>query len=54
MAVSASGFTEGAVRKANRLGVFARDLRNLSDEEIRTWGRGTRVRLSDVKFEEDG
>jgi len=52
IAVSASGFTEGAVRKANRLGVFARDLRNLSDEEIHTWGRGTRVRLSYVKFEE--
>lgn len=52
IAVSASGFTEGAVRKANRLGVFARDLRTLSDEEIHTWGRGTGVRLSYVKFED--
>ncbi len=52
IAVSASGFTEGAVRKAERLGVFARDLRNLSDEEIHTWGRGTRVRMSYVRFQE--
>jgi hypothetical protein len=51
IAVSASCFTEGAIRKAERLGVFTRDLVQLSNEEIKSWGRKTKVRLSYVKFE---
>jgi hypothetical protein len=46
MGVSASGFTTGARQKAAALGVFLRELRELTPEEARSWGRSTRVRLS--------
>jgi hypothetical protein len=46
MGVSASGFTTGAWKKAAALGVFLRELRELTTEEANSWGRSTRVRLS--------
>ena len=39
IAVASAGFTIGARRKAERYAVLLRDLRQLSDEEIATWGR---------------
>jgi hypothetical protein len=38
IAVSSSGFTQGAILKAERLGVVLRDLRDLSPEEVAGWG----------------
>jgi len=45
IAVTSAGFTTGAQRKAARYGVLLRDLRQLSDEEIMSWGRGTTLIL---------
>jgi len=39
IAVSASGFTKGAQRKAAAHGIALRDLRKLTDEEIVAWGQ---------------
>ena len=36
IAVSASGFTRGAIRKAKSFGIFLRDLKELTDQEIET------------------
>ncbi|MGA2769568.1 MAG: restriction endonuclease [Bryobacteraceae bacterium] len=38
IAVASAGFTAGAQRKAARYGILLRDLRQISDEEIATWG----------------
>ena len=38
IAVASEGFTTGAKKKAARYGVLLRDLRQLSDEEITSWG----------------
>ena len=50
IAVSASGYTKGAILKAKTLGVILRDLQNLTEEEIKNWGRETLVTLSFIKF----
>lgn len=39
IAVSESGFTEGAVKKAHRFGIVLRDLRDLTSNEVSEWGR---------------
>lgn len=39
IAVSSSGFTAGALKKAKRYGVIPRDLQRLSDAEVKAWGR---------------
>src|SRR5580698_6410904 len=38
IAVSSSGFTQGAILKAKRLGVALRDLKDLTPEEVANWG----------------
>lgn len=38
IAVSSSGFTQGAVKKAKRHGIVLRDLAQLTEDEIRNWG----------------
>lgn len=43
IAVSASGFTRGAVLKGNAHGIFLRDMKSLSVDEIRSWGKRTAV-----------
>jgi hypothetical protein len=48
--VSSSGFTTGAIAKANRLGVVLRHLRSLTNDELASWGRGTRVWLEYIQF----
>jgi Restriction endonuclease len=55
IAVASAGFTSGAEKKAARYGVFLRDLRHLSDEEITNWGGQTTLMLyyyqySDVRL----
>lgn len=46
IAVSASGFTEGAIAKAKSFGIILRDLLSLTEEEITTWGYKTHVWLT--------
>ena len=39
IAVSSSGFTAGALKKAKRHGIITRDLPQLTELEVKTWGR---------------
>lgn len=50
IAVSASGFTGGAIRKAKEFGVVLRDLVTLSKDEILSWGKSTKVKLIFYEF----
>ena len=50
IAVSSSGFTEGALQKARRAGVMARDLAAVSAEEIKNWGATAPVTLVYFEF----
>lgn len=45
IAVSSSGFSNGAICKAKEFGIFLREVSEISDEEILSWGT-----LSDVTF----
>lgn len=45
IAVSASGFTKGALKKAKRFGIILRDLRALTDVEVLNWGRSVALTL---------
>ncbi len=50
IAVSPEGFSQLAQKKAKRLGVVLYDLRNLTDEQIATWGRPALVEATFVQF----
>jgi len=50
VAVSASGFTEGAVKKAHAFGIILRDLLSLTEEEISAWGRVSKVSLTFYEY----
>ncbi len=50
VAVSASGFTEGAIKKARQFGIILRDFISLSREEIISWGKSTKVNLIFYEF----
>lgn len=43
--VSSSGFTEGAIKKAKRLGIFLCNLSSLTDKEVQSWGKKTKVKF---------
>ena len=43
IAVSSSGFTEGAVKKAKKLGIYLCNLKNLTNQEIQSWGKKTKI-----------
>lgn len=45
IAVSDSGFTEGAIRKAEKFGIFLRRMDELSDKEITRWGENTTLSI---------
>jgi hypothetical protein len=51
IAVSASGFTRGAIAKARRFGIFLRDLRTLTPAEIADWGCQIAMRVYYYQFE---
>jgi hypothetical protein len=51
IAVSSSGFTQGAILKADKYGVFLKDLQKLTDEDTKTWGHSTLVHLNYYKYE---
>jgi len=48
IAVSVSGFTEGAVIKAKKFGIVLRDVASLTEEEISKWGNKTEISLDYV------
>ena len=52
VAVSASGFTSGAVKKANKYGVILRDINQLIDEEIASWARSIAISLLYYRYED--
>ena len=52
IAVSASGFTSTALAKATAHGIATRDLRELTDAEIGQWGRGMRLKMFFVRFDD--
>jgi hypothetical protein len=50
IAVSNSGFTQGAEAKAIAFGIILRDFDTLTQEEIRNWGKQRKVRLIFYEF----
>jgi hypothetical protein len=50
IAVSSSGFTNGAIIKAKKFGIILRDLLTLTEEEVSEWGYLTRVWLTFYEF----
>lgn len=52
IAVSSSGFTSGAIKKAAKYGVVLQDLLNLSNDEIESWSRAIKVSIFFYKYEE--
>ena len=48
IAVSVSGFTKGAVKKAKEYGIVLRDAVSLTEEEISRWGSKTEISLNYV------
>jgi hypothetical protein len=50
IAVSASGFTDGAQAKAEKFGIILRDLDTLTAEEVRDWGKKRKVKAIFYQF----
>lgn len=50
IAVSASGFTRGAILKAEKFGIILRDILSLTEDEIRNWGSKTDVWLTFYEY----
>jgi hypothetical protein len=53
IAVSSSGFTDGAIKKAAQFNIHIRTLQTLADEEIRLWGNMARPTLVFYEFTEN-
>lgn len=51
VAASASSFTSGAIKKANRYGVILKDLNTLTEEEISSWSRSVEVSVFYYRYE---
>ncbi len=49
--VSSNGFTSGAIKKANRYGVMLYDLKELSNEDIKSWARHIKLSIFFYKYE---
>ncbi len=52
IAVSSSGFTEGAVKKANAHGIILRNFFEITENELSSWGKKTVVKMIFVKLTE--
>ena len=52
IAVSSSGFTEGALKKAKRHGIVPRDLRQLTPIEVKSWGQQVALSLYFYQYSE--
>jgi len=51
IAVSASGFTRGAIQKAKSFGIFLRDLKELTTRDIEQWGCLIAMRVYYYEFQ---
>ena len=49
--VSSSGFTSGAIKKANRYGIRLYDLKELSEEDVKSWARPIKLSIFFYKYE---
>ncbi len=52
IAVSAKGFTKGAISKAKSYGIILRDTISLTEEEIREWGHQSKVWLTYYNYKD--
>lgn len=52
IAVSSSGFTTGAIKKANRYGVILKEMKSLSDKEIQSWSRTIDISAQYYRYED--
>ncbi len=52
IAVSSSGFTNGAIKKANKYGIVLKDLVTLSEEDILSWTKGINIHLLFFRYSE--
>lgn len=52
IAVSASGFTFGAIKKAEKFGVFLRDVNSITDDEVKLWASKSKISLGLFKYED--
>ena len=52
VAVSASGFTSGAIKKAKKYGVILKDVNELTDEEICSWSRSIEISFFYYRYED--
>jgi hypothetical protein len=50
IAVSSSGFTEGAIRKASAHGIILRNFFEITDKELESWGKKTNVKVIFAKL----
>lgn len=50
IAVSSSGFTEGAIRKAAAHGIILRNFFEITDKELESWGKKTTVKMIFAKL----
>ncbi len=50
IAVSASGFTTGAIKKAKAFGIILRDFLTLTEQEIQHWGHNSKVWLTFYQY----
>ncbi len=51
LGVSSSGFTSGAIKKASRYGIKLYDLKELSEEDIKSWARHIKLSIFFYKYE---
>ncbi len=51
IAVSSSGFTKGAKQTAIKYGIILRDLLDLTEKEISTWGNKAKVMIGYLRYE---
>ena len=52
VAVSSSGFTAGALRKARRYGIITRELARMTDEEVKTWGTPIDLKVGFIHYDD--
>jgi len=48
--VSSSGFSEGAVKKAKKHGIFLCNLSQLTENEVKSWGKKTKIKFLYYQF----
>ena len=48
--VSSSGFTEGAIKKAKKYGIFLCNLSQLTENEVKSWGKKTKIKFLYYQF----